>query len=77
MKKLYCSLPIFANARFSIEKPDNWDDMSKVEQDNYFLESTTLGKEASLCHQCSGPTKTDYEIDIEATEGEELEIYEE
>jgi len=74
--KLFCKLPIFASATFSIDKPSNWDIMSKAQQDEYFLSATSLNREASLCHQCSGPTETEYEIDTMLIEGEELEIYE-
>jgi hypothetical protein len=74
--KIYCRLPIFATARFSINKPDNWNEMSKAEQSEYFLASKSLAPEGTLCHQCSGPTETDYEVDLCACEDGELDTYE-
>jgi len=73
--KIYCHLPIFATAKFSIDKPDNWEQMDKAEQDNYFLTCASLAPEGSLCCQCNGDTETDYEIDLDAN-GEQLELYE-
>lgn len=76
MNKIYCHLPIFATAKFSIEKPRNWDKMSKAEQDEYFITCKTLGAEASLCCHCSGDTQTDYEVDLDSIEDSDLELYE-
>jgi len=75
-EKIYCRLPIFATAKFSIEKPDNWDDMTRAEQDEYFLTCLSLAPEATLCCQCSGDTETDYEVDLDAIE-DELALYDE
>ena len=77
MKKIYCNLPIFATAKFSIEKPDNWDDMSKEDQVVYFLESTTLANESSLCHYCSRKgMETDFEVSLDDIEDDEdLDFY--
>jgi hypothetical protein len=74
--KIYCQLPIFATASFSVDKPDNWGEMSKEERDEHFLSATSLSPEGSLCHQCRRNLETDYVVDLQAIEGEELEWYE-
>jgi len=61
MSEIYCYLPVYATAKFSIRKPANWNEMSDIEQKDYFLtnmESSSL----SLCHQCSNRIETDFDV---------------
>ncbi len=63
MVKIKAMLPIYASAKFECEKPDNWDEMTDYEKKEYFAEN--MYSISSLCHQCSGPTETDYEANLD------------
>jgi len=61
MAKILVVLPIYASAKFYIEKPDNWDKMSKSEKADYFSEN--METNAQLCHQCSNDLESSYDLD--------------
>jgi len=74
MKKIYGYLPISARAKHSITPPDNWDEMSKEDQDEYFYDHSE--RESGLCHQCAGCIDTDFDVDFYAMEECEIEWWE-
>ena len=60
--KICAYVVIGASARFSIDKPDGWDDMTDEQKKEYFAEH--METSASLCHQCSDHIETDCEVDM-------------
>ena len=73
--KIYGFMPIRAMAKFSMTAPYNWDDMTKESQDAYFADNAS--RDASLCRQCIKDMPTDYEVDLEAIEENEIDWWEE
>ena len=65
-QKIRAFLPIFAEGMFSIDKPDDWDEMKQVEKELYFL--NTCMRTANICCQCSNVIQTDFEVDLEGAE---------
>lgn len=77
MITILCKLPIFATAKFSIEKPNNWGKMNREEKKDYFLQN--MGCESSICCHCSRDIETDFEADInyiDSIPAKEFEFYE-
>ena len=68
-------LPISAMAKFTMTAPYNWREMSKEDQDEYFANHAS--RDASLCRHCIKDTPTDYEVDLDAMEENEIEWWEE
>jgi len=66
MTKIKGMIPIYASGRFSIDKPENWDDMTDDEKKDYFLDKMQRG--GSLCHHCSNQIETDYEMNWDWSE---------
>ena len=73
-EKIFCYLPIHAWAKFSIEKPENWDDLTEAERTERFLESPDIKREASLCHQCSRDIESDFEVNLDNIENQNDEL---
>lgn len=59
MSKIFQMISIAASAKFSIDKPDNWDKMTLKEKKEYFW--SHLESEASLCCHCSDGMESDFE----------------
>ena len=70
-KTIVAMLPVFASAKFKIDKPDNWDKMTDNEKKEYFEEH--MESDGDLCHQCSDSIESDFEYDPEFYKKEKAE----
>ncbi|MDX1471519.1 MAG: hypothetical protein R3213_08485 [Flavobacteriaceae bacterium] len=57
--KITAWLPIYADAKFEIEKPDDWAKMDEEEKVTYFLEN--MQEVGFLCHSCNCEVETDFQ----------------
>jgi hypothetical protein len=60
-EKLEFWFVIDAIARFSCDKPDNWDEMSREEKISYVEDKARC--EGSLCNHCADTIQSNYEVD--------------
>jgi hypothetical protein len=63
-QKIHAFIPIYASAKFSIDKPTNWDDMTKADREIYFL--NCADPISKLCFQCSDTIQSDFEVNLES-----------
>jgi len=62
-KLITCLVPIYAHAKFSIEKPDDWDQLTDELKREAFKDK--MYTEAQLCHRCSHGIETDREAVVD------------
>ena len=69
------SVPVYAAAKFEIDKPEGWDEWSDPEKSEHFL--THMDNSDGLCHSCSDSMESDYSVVISWPEPKEKIVFEE
>jgi hypothetical protein len=68
-EKITMWLPIYAEAKFQVEKPDNWDKMDKEDKINCFLDNCK--RAGNICSHCNKVVQSDFNLnedcDLEET----------